>query len=450
MIDLHDQQRMLASGVRLDQYFGAWAIEPGTAARLIEMTRGMNWAAHQSDFLARTKGADAPTQNQPIRQQGAIAIVALEGSLMKQADSMTGGTSTVSARMAVRAAARDPDVSAILLCIDSPGGTISGTSDLADEITAARLRKPVMAFVEDTCCSAAYWVASQCEAIYANSATARVGSIGTYTYLFDQAKQFADDGVETVVFATGELKGMGIPGSKITEAQRADMQQYIYALQESFSGAVAKGRNMPASAFDPKATNTLATGGVWLAADAVQNGLIDGIATFDQVLTKLSAKATSAGANPPRSQTEIVPMATETNTAPIAASYAELKVACKGAEGAFLAECQENGMTVDQARDHWMETLAARAESRAEEVKKAELALAQEQAKSKGRPGAQTMAEGKSDGADQSDARALWVAEIAKHEKAGKSRAQAVIAANASLPGIRERMVADDNTGRKR
>ncbi len=446
MIDNLTNAALLASGVRLDQYFGAWAIEPATAGRLMELAKGMNWSAHQQAFLASNPQAASPTGNKRQQRVGALAMISLQGSLMKQVDSMTDGTSTVAARQAIRAAGGDPEVSCILLLIDSPGGTVSGTEDLAADILAARAKKPVFAFVEDCCCSAAYWLASQCDEIYASGRTARIGSIGAYTYLNDLSKMAEKEGIEVLVFSTGALKGMGVPGSKITDAQRADMQAYIDKVQAPFSAAVAAGRKLPAAKLDPKADGSLATGAVWLAEEAQSLGLIDGIATFEQVLTKLQAKASAASANSPRSLSEIDPMATDKNAAPTAASYAELKAACRGADGAFLAECQEKAMSVEQARDHWMETLQARAESRADDAKKVQAKLDEANAKL-ATPGADTLMETKGAGGGQadSDARGLWAAEVDKNLKAGMSRFDACAKADKALPGIRERMVADEN-----
>jgi protease-4 len=127
-----------------------------------------------------------------------VAVISLTGKLMKQQASMGGGTSTVQARRDIRAAASDPDIGAILLRIDSPGGTAAGTKELADEITAAKTKKPVWAYVEDMAASAAYWAASQASRIIANE-TALVGSIGTYGVVQDTSGMAAMEGVKVHV-----------------------------------------------------------------------------------------------------------------------------------------------------------------------------------------------------------------------------------------------------------
>src|SRR5690606_31819803 len=129
------------------------------------------------------------------------------GAMTKQGSSF-GGASTVRTRRAIRSAAADKSVSAIMLLIDSPGGSVSGTSDLADDVANAKKKKPVYAYIEDTCCSAAYWVASQCSAIYANP-TAIVGSIGTYMVVADYSRMAENAGVKVHCISTGKYKGAG-------------------------------------------------------------------------------------------------------------------------------------------------------------------------------------------------------------------------------------------------
>src|SRR5581483_9650939 len=107
-----------------------------------------------------------------------------QGMLMKGQSSM-GGTSTVMARRDIRQAVADQDVAGILLAIDSPGGTVAGTDDLAAEVRQARTSKPVWAAIDDLGASAAYWVASQTQRVTVNSPTALVGSIGTLQVIRD-------------------------------------------------------------------------------------------------------------------------------------------------------------------------------------------------------------------------------------------------------------------------
>lgn len=265
---------------RLSDYFGVWCFEP---ERFFAMWRTVK----VTDFAAHVAAGPPPrvTTTEMVAGTGGrhVAVVKAAGTLMKQQSSL-GGTSTVQLRRDIRAAAADPNVSAILLAFDSPGGTVSGTADLAAEVNAARRKKPVWAHVDDLTASAAYWVASQADAVYANSPTALVGSIGTLMTVYDASKAAEREGIEAVVFATGPLKGAGTPGTAISEDQRAYFQGIVEGAQTHFDAAVRKGRGMSAAQLA-----AVRTGGVFSAEEAVGLKLIDGIRSIDKTLAELAS-----------------------------------------------------------------------------------------------------------------------------------------------------------------
>ena len=129
-----------------DEYVGAWAIRESNFNALVTQAQNINIQLHmqqirdgkQADSLA----AQASTDYEVDRN--GIAVIELRGSLTKHGSSFSRGRSMVAARRAVRAAVADDDVASILLKIDSPGGTVSGTVDLAEEVFGlpARLGKP--------------------------------------------------------------------------------------------------------------------------------------------------------------------------------------------------------------------------------------------------------------------------------------------------------------------
>jgi signal peptide peptidase SppA len=219
---------------------------------------------------------------EPTDSGKSIARVVVRGTMMKGQSSF-GGTSTVALRRDIRQAAADPNVSGILLDIDSPGGTVAGTADLAAEVRAARRRKPVWAHIDDLGASAAYWVASQADQLFANDRTALVGSIGTVLTVYDQSAAAEAQGVKPLVFATGPLKGAGAPGSPVTEEQRNYFQSIVDDSQVSFDAAVKNGRNFTADQLA-----AVKTGGVFPAAKALDLGLIDGIRSIDRTLEALA------------------------------------------------------------------------------------------------------------------------------------------------------------------
>jgi signal peptide peptidase SppA len=256
-------------------FLGPWAVEP-SRFHLPSFGLAPPWAAAPAP-AAKTVDVYAGLSGK------AVAVIRASGLLMKPTSWF--GTSTVQLRRDIQAAADDPGTSAILLSIDSPGGTVAGLADLAADVRAARKRKPVWAHIDDLGASAAYWLASQADAVYANSPDALVGSIGTILVVHDLSAMAEREGVRPVVFATGPLKGAGTPGTPVTPDQQAYFQAIVDGVQQSFDAAVMAGRTLTREQLD-----AAKTGGVFLAKEAKTLGLIDGIRPFKATLAALAAQ----------------------------------------------------------------------------------------------------------------------------------------------------------------
>lgn len=225
--------------------------------------------------------AENETEPAPLYEMAAdgIAQITIRGVMTKYGSSLTGG-GTMQMRRAMRDAAADDSVQGILLVVDSPGGTVAGTGDLADDIAATRAKKPIVAFVEDLAASAAYWIASQATKIVA-SPNSEIGSIGTYARVEDWSAAYEKAGVKVHVIKAGEFKGAGEEGTEITDAQLAEWQQEINGINELFVGAVSKGRGKDASELG------WADGKVRRADRALKAGMIDALGTVDTALQEL-------------------------------------------------------------------------------------------------------------------------------------------------------------------
>ena len=272
---------------QLEQYFGVWAMAEDRFRGLVDHVASLDLVAHVTlnQQPAAIAAASSRARGDAEVVDG-VAVVDLSGTLMKTVSSLSSGTSTVNARRQIRQATDDPAVKAILLRIDSPGGTVAGTADLAGEISAAiAAGKPCYAFVEDLAASAAYWIASACTKVFSN-ATALVGSIGTYSTVADYSAAAAKQGVKVHVIRAGEFKGAGIPGTEITPQQLAEMQRMVNDLNAEFVSAVGAGRKLSA-----EAVAGLADGRLHVAKNAISFGLIDGIQSFDATLSQLRAFA---------------------------------------------------------------------------------------------------------------------------------------------------------------
>lgn len=160
---------------------------------------------------------------------------------------------------------------AVTLDVDSPGGVIKGVPELAAYVRAAvKGGATIHAFTRGQCCSAAYWVASQCTDVTATRG-AIVGNVGAYAVYTDWAEANAKIGVRNTLFASGDLKAAGHPDFPLTDTQRAFLAEHIDALAGMFFEDLFAARPQ----VDAEAVKT---GGWWLADRARAIGLIDHVA----------------------------------------------------------------------------------------------------------------------------------------------------------------------------
>lgn len=183
-----------------------------------------------------------------------IGVVAIHGPMLRRPGIIESilfdATDTEELIAAVEEAGRREDVQALFLDIDSPGGAVNGTPELAAAVAEVSRRKYVYAFTAGEMCSAAYWVGSQADAIYATP-SARVGSIGVVRVLVDSSERLKAEGLMVEVFAAGKFKGAGVPGVALTGEQRDWLQAQVEEIAGDFRAAVlARGRKIPEEALE--------------------------------------------------------------------------------------------------------------------------------------------------------------------------------------------------------
>jgi len=425
---------MQPDSVKLDNYSGFWAVEPVRFGQVVERVNRMNLLAHV--MAQEPRVLDPKAQHFETTGGGSIAVIDIQGTMTKAGSSLGGG-GTIEARQSIRKADQDKSVSSIILRIDSPGGSVSGTADLAAEV--AKTSKPTIAFIEDLCCSAAMWVASQCDEVYANNATAMVGSIGTFMAVYDISKALENEGVRAIVIKAGEFKAGGFPGTEISDAQVAEWQRQIDAIQAEFTAGIARGRKMTI-----EQAEKLVTGLTYVANEAMELKLIDGIKTFDEVVAGLRSKTPQKGISAMTEKTE-----------PKAATYKEIVAACPGidpknaADSLFITECLRDELTAADANELYCETLSARLKAAEEKSAAQATELAELKAaapKPKGAPAVGTKTDEKGGKSFSGDAVSEWKAAIATKKAAGMSHAKAVSAVNREQPHLREAMLAGSNS----
>jgi len=269
-----------------------WAVEPDTLGRMVEIIdRHVNGIKLTSEQIEAAIGKRDDRAEENDGEVGfdaatATAIIPISGVIAKYSRMVNGtsqprGTSIETLNKQLAEAVDDSQVESILLRIESPGGSIAGLIDFVDNVFEASKIKPVVAFADDLACSAAYWIGSQASKFYANQ-SALVGSIGVYSLMMDSSGAYSKAGIKMHIIKSGENKGVGAEGIKITDKQVGVFQDIIDSYYEQFLAAIMRGRG--ANGPGEKQLRKLADGRVYVAAEAKSKKLIDGIATFNQVL----------------------------------------------------------------------------------------------------------------------------------------------------------------------
>ena len=187
----------------------------------------------------------------------------------------------------------------IIFYINSPGGSVYGVAELADEIQSARSQKPVVAVANSLAASAAYWIGCSASEFYVTPG-GEVGSIGVWQAHFDYSKAFEEDGVKPTLISAGKFKVEGNPYVPLDPEAQAFMQSRVDDYYNAFIQAVVVGRGVTVDVV----RNGMGEGRVLGADAALAQRMVDGIASFDDVLARMQAKVTG---NAVRSQSQKKP-----------------------------------------------------------------------------------------------------------------------------------------------
>lgn len=214
------------------------------------------------------------------------AIVPITGVIAPKS-SMIGmcedGTSAMSVRRVAEVLAADPSVKRVLLMVDSGGGAASGVPEAAEALMKLRTKKPVISAITGIGASAAYWLASTAHRVFLEP-SAIAGSIGVYTIVSSLAEKLKKDGIDARVVRAGSKKFTPNPIEPLSEEGMAMVQEKVSRFYDMFVSAVATQRNIDMSKALDMADGTVAEG-----TEAVDRGMVDSIATIDDVLAKADA-----------------------------------------------------------------------------------------------------------------------------------------------------------------
>lgn len=271
-----------------------WAITQSKLMLLEEVVaRHVSGEKLDADAVqARIHGGQRPEK----RLSGSVAVLPLFGTIFPRANMMTevsGATSAEQMRTEFRSLLNDPQVSAIVLDVDSPGGAVRGVPELANEIYQARGVKPVVAVANHYMASAAYWIGSAADELVVTP-SGEVGSIGVFAVHQDMSKSLEQDGVKMTVIKRGRYKAEGNPYEPLTEEARESIQSLVDETYEAFVQAVGLHR----AADVEIVRNAYGEGRMVSAKRAVSLGMADRVATLDDVIADLQTRNVNfVGAN---------------------------------------------------------------------------------------------------------------------------------------------------------
>jgi len=292
-----------------------WAMEPAIFDQMRAILERHELGEKLAPAAIRAAIGRAPQTPNPRNRtydlhQG-TAIIPVNGVLSKHSAgvndiSQPEGTSAQEIQDALRCALADPEVASVLLHIESPGGQVDGTSATADCVKMVSKAKPVWAFADGLCASAAYYIASAADRIVATAA-AQVGSVGVMAVLRDTSKADEKAGMRTVVVRSGPKKALGSRGEPITNDTTDSVQRIVDGLAQQFYDAVIENRQISADQM-----NEVRSGQVYLAQEAKDLGLIDAIGTFEATLQDLSEPSKRVGNKPVRRDSTQTPPRAQT------------------------------------------------------------------------------------------------------------------------------------------
>lgn len=243
-------------------------------------------------FSITAESIVAPTdrwsaKDHPGYEGKTVAILPITGPLMK--DDLCGDYGTASLLQVFRQLEAAESVKSIVLIVNSPGGQVDGTEELANAIRDSK--KDTVAIVDGMACSAAYWIASSAKQILATASTNIIGSIGTMIAMYDRTQQMEDAGIVLREYYADASTDKNLATREALQGKnggRLLIETMLNPTNDLFLEAVRANRG---ATLNEKET---LTGKVFLTADAQKLGLIDGQASIDKVVNeKLTKHATS-------------------------------------------------------------------------------------------------------------------------------------------------------------
>lgn len=270
-----------------------WLIDPRKAEQIVAMLELRAARGPRAEPFRSDDPSSAPVSE----SAGRVAVLRLYGAIAPRAAAVRDVSQSAALmtdfQAAFRRAANDPDVTAIVIDVDSPGGNVALVPETASMIFNARREgRPIIAVANTLAASAAYWIASAADELVVTP-SGEVGSIGVYTVHQDVSDALATEGVKMTFIAAGPRKVEGNPFEPLDDVARNALMARVRTSYDQFTADVAKFRGVPVKTVraDPEDGDAHFGGGrVYGAKEAVKLGMADRVDTLDATIERLTAR----------------------------------------------------------------------------------------------------------------------------------------------------------------
>lgn len=217
---------------------------------------------------------------------GDIAIIPIMDVLSKRMNlfsNVSGGTSTQLIARDFKEALNDEDIKTILLDVDSPGGSVDGTFELAELIFNSRGKKPIIAFTDGMIASAALWDVLGADYVFISGPTTNVGNLGVVATHKDVSKRDEIEGIKITEIVSGKFKRPASQHKPLSKEGVEHIQGMVDQLTTAFVSDIAKFRGISVDEMSEDVVN----GKMFIGEKAIEVGLVDGVKSFDALISEI-------------------------------------------------------------------------------------------------------------------------------------------------------------------
>lgn len=240
----------------------------------------------ETDYLAKVEAR----RKAMLGPQGRVRVMGLHGTISQRPSLFSsGGTSTEEFGRELDMALRDPEIGAVLIDADTPGGSVFGVHELSQRIFESRGIKPIAAIANPEAYSAGYYVASAADELWVTP-TGMVGSVGVVATHIDYSQQNAENGVKVTYVTAGRHKVEGNPDEPLDKEARAELQRHVDRYYGMFVQSVARNRKTTREQVEAD----FGQGRIVGSEDAVRRNMADRVGTMQDAIASLNGRVASS------------------------------------------------------------------------------------------------------------------------------------------------------------